>query len=196
MHLTTLVSISNTKHDEEWTPIEENDLEWIPPPPPPPPPPQPEAPIQNCNCRNGPNTCPLDGNCVHEDVVYGATVTILDDDNVPVEDEPERYVGGTVNWKERYHQHNRSFRIRDPDIQTTLSNYIWSLKDENTNFTVTWQILEKSKAFNPITMQCLLCLSEVVKILNPNLACMLQASTPEAKHMASVAILKNYSSKI
>ena len=87
-----------------------------------------------------------------------------------MEDEPERYVGGTVNWKERYHQHNRSFRIRDPDIQTTLSNYIWSLKDENTNFTVTWQILEKSKAFNPITMQCLLCLSEVVKILNPNLA--------------------------
>ena len=90
--------------------------------------------------------------------------------NLSVEDEPERYVGGTVNWKERYHQHNRSFRIRDPDIQTTLSNYIWSLKDENTNFTVTWQILEKSKAFNPITMQCLLCLSEVVKILNPNLA--------------------------
>ena len=35
MHATTLVSISNTKHDEEWTPIEENDLEWIPPPPPP-----------------------------------------------------------------------------------------------------------------------------------------------------------------
>ena len=54
MHTTTLVSISNTKHDEEWTPIEENDLEWIPPPPPPPPPPKPlePTPIQEQEPHN------------------------------------------------------------------------------------------------------------------------------------------------
>ena len=56
MHTTTLVSISNTKHDEEWTPIEENDLEWIPPPPPPSPPPPPKplepTPIQEQELQN------------------------------------------------------------------------------------------------------------------------------------------------
>ena len=126
--------------------------------------------MNKCNCRYGPETCPLDGNCVHTDVVYGATVTILDDNNLPVDDEPLRYVGGTEHWKDRYHAHNRSFRVRDPKIQTSLSNYIWSLKDQDINYIVTWQILEKSRVFNPITMQCLICLSEAVKILDPTLA--------------------------
>ena len=117
-----------------------------------------------------PDTWPLGGNCVHTDVVYGATVTILDNDNVPVDDETQKYVGGTEHFKTRYNAHTRSFRIRDPKIQTSLSNYIWSLKDQDINHVVTWQILEKSRVFNPITMQCLICLSESVKILDPNLA--------------------------
>ena len=50
--------------------------------------------------------------------------------------------------------HNRSFAVRDPDIQTSLSNHIWDLKDENIQFSLTWQILEKSKSFNLITIQC------------------------------------------
>ena len=64
----------------------------------------------------------------------------------------------------------KSFTIRDPDIQTTLSNHVWELKDQDINYLLTWKIVEKSKSFNPITLQCLLCLSEVINILNPNLA--------------------------
>ena len=41
----------------------------LPPTPPPPPPPA-AAPFQNCNCRYGPDTCPMGGDCVHVDVVY------------------------------------------------------------------------------------------------------------------------------
>ena len=57
------------------------------------------------------------------------------------------------------------------NIQTSLSNHIWDLKDENIQFSITWQVLEKSKSFNPISLQCLLCLSEATQILTkPNLA--------------------------
>ena len=106
--------------------------------------------------------------CLYTYVVYGASVTILDNDNVPFDDETQKYVGGTEHLKTRYNAHARSFRIRDPKIQTSLSN--WSLKDQDINHVVTWQILEKSRVFNPITMQCLICLSEAVKILDPTLA--------------------------
>ena len=113
----------------------------------------------------------MGGDCVHTDVVYGATVIPLDENNLPLDDEAERYVGEAENWKSRFYVHNRSFAVRDPDIQTSLSNHIWDLKDENIQFSLTWQILEKSKSFNPITLQCHLCLSEATQILvNPNLA--------------------------
>ena len=76
-----------------------------------------------------------------------------------------------MKLKSRFYTHNRSFTVRDPDIQTSLSNHIWELKDQNIQFSVTWQVLEKSKSFNPISLQCLLCLSEATQILvNPNLA--------------------------
>ena len=103
--------------------------------------------------------------------MYGATVTPLDQNNLPLDDETERYVGEAENWKSRFYTHNRSFTVRDPDIQTSLSNHIWELKDQNIQFSVTWQVLEKSKSFNPISLQCLLCLSEATQILTkPNLA--------------------------
>ena len=141
-------------------------LSWVDNPPPPA-----AAPFQNCNCRHGPDTCPMGGDCVHDDVVYGATVTPLDQNNLPLDDEAERYVGEAENWKSRFYTHNRSFTVRDPDIQTSLSNHIWDLKDENIQFSITWQVLEKSKSFNPISLQCLLCLSEATQILTkPNLA--------------------------
>ena len=99
------------------------------------------------------------------------TVTPLDQNNLPLDDEAERYVGEAENWKSRFYTHNRSFTVRNPDIQTSLSNHIWDLKDENIQFSITWQVLEKSKSFNPISLQCLLCLSEATQILTkPNLA--------------------------
>ena len=80
------------------------------------------------------------------------------------------YVEQATDFKDRFNAHSRSFRIRDPKIQTTLSTHIWNLKDQNVNHSVTWQIIEKTRSFNPITLQCLLCISEAVNILNPNLS--------------------------
>ena len=45
---------------------------------------------------------------------------------------------------------------------------IWDLKDENQRYSVSWKVIEKTQSFNPITLQCKLCLSEIVNILlNP-----------------------------
>ena len=77
-------------------------------------------------------------------------------------------IQGFLNF---FYTHNRSITVRDPEIQTSWSNHIWDLKDENIQFSITFQVLQKSKSFNPIGVQCLLCLSEATQILiNPNLA--------------------------
>ena len=49
-----------------------------------------------------------------------------------------------------------------------LSEHIWELSDPNLNYIINWKIIEKSHSFNPITLQCKLCLSEIYNILvNP-----------------------------
>ena len=55
----------------------------------------------SCNCRKKAE-CPLDGQCLQQNVVYQATVT--------TETTTESYVGLASNFKERYRNHNTSFR--------------------------------------------------------------------------------------
>ena len=67
--------------------------------------------------------------------------------------------------------HNSSFRNVDKRTETTLSEHIWGLKDQDLDYILTWKILEKTHAFNPITLQCKLCLSEIYHIImNPDQA--------------------------
>jgi len=48
------------------------------------------------------NECPLEGQCLQTNVVYQATATS--------EASTESYVGLATNFKERYRNHNASFR--------------------------------------------------------------------------------------
>ena len=41
-----------------------------------------------------------------------------------------------------------------------LSQLFWKLKENNTDHTVTWKILEKAQPYSPITGKCNLCTSE------------------------------------
>ena len=67
---------------------------------------------------------------------------------------------GTLNIKSKC--------IPNLRTQTALSEYIWDLKDEGQRYSVSWKVIERSQSFNPITLQCKLCLSEIVNILlNP-----------------------------
>ena len=137
----------------------------IPPPPPPPLPPPP----QTCNCQAGVDNCPLNGNCLHKNVVYGAEVITLDQDNIPIDGSSVLYIGGAQDFKQRYWAHNGSFTHEDRRTDTTLSEHIWDIHDQQLNHNINWKIIEKTSGFNPITLQCKICLSEIVNILNPTL---------------------------
>ena len=114
--------------------------------------------VPACNCRG--QTCPLDGNCLSaKSIVYKATV-------VDQNQNTETYTGLTKNtFKERYYGHSASFRRRKKEHETTLSTYIWELKDVGTNYDISWSVIEKAREFNPTTRKCTLCLKEKYHIL-------------------------------
>ena len=112
------------------------------------------APLQQprtCNCKNSPK-CPLQGNCVKENVVYQATVV--------TDTKTENYVGLASNFKEWYRNHQTSFRHPSKRNETELSKYVWDLKDRKKSFRVKWRILRSSQPYSNVSKKCNLCLQE------------------------------------
>ena len=59
-----------------------------------------------------------------------------------------KYYGSTeLSFKKRYSQHKHSIKKR-PDNHTTLSSYIWNLKDKGTPFEIKWSIKARGHAFS------------------------------------------------
>ncbi|KAJ8027663.1 hypothetical protein HOLleu_32868 [Holothuria leucospilota] len=90
----------------------------------------------NCNCRVQ-TQCPLEGNCVADNIVYQATVTRH------YNNKEESYIGLTENtFKTRYTADKSSFNHKDKRNATTL----WKLKDTNVEHTVKWKLISKARA--------------------------------------------------
>ena len=120
-----------------------------------------------CNCRKK-NECPLDGNCLQAAVIYQAKVTRTDNNT------HETYVGLTENdFKTRYRNHTASFRNIASRNSTELSKYVWSLKDNNINHVITWQIIARAKPYNSASKRCNLCLLEKFIIIREPHRCTL-----------------------
>jgi hypothetical protein len=119
---------------------------------------QPEP--KKCSCPGlDKSKCPLNNECLTQELVYQADVS-SDDGAI------KHYIGLTENtFKERYYGHTKSFRNRDYEHETSLSTYIWKLKDKNIGYTIKWNILKKSKAYSPTSQKCHLCLDEKLFIL-------------------------------
>ena len=115
------------------------------------------APEPGCNCSSGP--CPLvTNNCKIDHVIYRATVK---DDN----QETHTYTGVTRNtFKKRYYGHTYSFNHRGEN-STTLSSHLWNLKDQNKNYEISWNIVDRAQEFNPVNRKCRLCLKEKFYII-------------------------------
>ena len=112
-----------------------------------------------CNCAPNSEPCPLEGGCLVDKLVYKATVT---DENNFV----DTYTGLTSQtFKKRHYGHAHSFRHRNSNSSTTLSTHLWKLKDENTDYDLKWEILDRANDFNPITRKCRLCLKEKYHII-------------------------------
>ena len=76
-----------------------------------------------CNCQGGPGTCPVDGKCQTQGVVYQATVLREDDNST------ETYTGLTARrFKDRYYEHRQDFNNKTRE-GTSLSHHVCNLKD-------------------------------------------------------------------
>ena len=109
---------------------------------------------KKCNCRQK-DACPLNGNCLQSAIIYQAIVTRTDNNT------SESYVGLTENnFKTRYRNHTASFRNTRSRNSTELSKYIWTLKDNDINHTISWKVLAKAKPYDSASKRCNLCIKE------------------------------------
>ena len=116
-----------------------------------------DAPGRQCNCRSK-DTCPLNGNCLTESVVYSATIT--------AENETSTYIGMTEGpFKTRYSNHKSSFRLPQYRNATKLSEAVWTLKDNATPYTIKWDIVKRGTPYKNGRKYCDLCTSEKVEII-------------------------------
>ena len=113
-------------------------------------------PTKMCNCRNKAD-CPLKGECLVKEIVYQAEVT--------TGERTETYVGLTApEFKTRWRNHQMSFRHEKKKNDTEPSKYLWQLKESKKDFTITWKVLMKARAYTNLTKRCNLCMAEKVFI--------------------------------
>ena len=116
---------------------------------------------QLCNCRGGPQNCPFGGKCLEGVLYYNwATVTQVPDGK------KEIYTGVTGRiFKKRLYEHNADMMKGETRTKSTLSSHIYNLKNSGLNFEVSWEIKERSSAYNSTTKKCRICLKEKLHIL-------------------------------
>ena len=111
-----------------------------------------------CNCRGGTDSCPVGGTCLTTSVIYRATVATAGS--------TETYTGLTGGtFKKRFDKHNSDFRHIQYRHSSTLSTYIWELKEQRISYKITWRIMDRAPVFNPITKKCRLCCKEKFYIM-------------------------------
>ena len=125
--------------------------------------PEEDQPKKMCNCRNE-TECPLEGECLQDEIVYQATVT--------TREKAETYVGLTAtDFKTRWRNHQMSFKHEKRRNDTELSKHLWKLKEKKEDYTISWNILAKARAYTNATKRCNLCITEKFFILsNPQMA--------------------------
>ena len=113
-----------------------------------------------CNCRKN-ELCPLQGNCLIEEVIYRGEV--INSSN----EATNNYIGLTEHsFKDRFYKHRNSFKYRNKVNSTELSKHIWDLKDKQIeNVKIQWSILDRAPAFRNGSKRCDLCLTEKFHII-------------------------------
>ena len=103
-------------------------------------------------CEDQANCPMMPDRCDQTNVIYQA--------DVHAENRVMSYYGLTENeFKKRCSTHKTSFR-NIPKCHTTLSSYIWKLKDKKIPHFVNWSIKERGHPFSSGGQTCDLCLTE------------------------------------
>ena len=134
--------------------------------------------VERCNCKpNYRARCPMPGKCAVKNCVYVCEVT-RDDTG-----QTESYIGASKNFKRRWYTHNATFENEDHENPTTLSSYVWHLKNTgNPPTTLNWSVRDRAPPFNPITGYCRLCDLEKFYILTDREAASLNQRTEFFSH--------------
>ena len=116
---------------------------------------------RSCSCPKN-ASCPLDGKCLSENIVYQATVK--------THTQTDTYIGlCSTDFKKRLAVHKHSFISEDN--QTSLSKHIKKLKNRNIDYELSWKLVTKAKPFSPVSGICNLCIKEKFYILfHPEMA--------------------------
>ena len=110
-----------------------------------------------CNCRKK-SDCPLNNKCLTPCIVYRA--------NVKSEGQVHTYIGLTEGtFKKRHANHKSSFSHEYLRLSSELSKKIWTLKDENKTFIISWDIIRKAQPRKPGQKTCSLCNYEKLAIV-------------------------------
>ena len=114
-------------------------------------------PVKACSCRA--ETCPVEGRCQEEGTIYKATVTHKSPETGLLV--KEEYVGlAATSFYKRHQNHKTTFKDRNHSTKSELSKHIWTLKDLDTSYILSWEILDKAQKFSPISKTCKLCTLE------------------------------------
>ena len=104
-----------------------------------------------CNCMTGPDTCPLQANCLIPNLVYKAVVNSTEG--------PRTYFGQTtVTFKKRWNIHKSNFRTGAKN--TYLASYVLSLKNKNLDYSIAWSVASTPQPYKRGGKECDLCLTE------------------------------------
>ena len=93
-------------------------------------------------------------------MIYKATLT-----NTSTQKTSTYFGACSTTFKLRHSNHKQSFKNPLLKHQTTLSSLVWKIKDSGQNFEINWEILEKSRSYQPGSKYCNLCMSEIVNII-------------------------------
>ena len=101
-----------------------------------------------CNCRVK-SECLLNGQCQVTDIKYKCTVLSPDKPNKVYLETAEG------DFKKRFYNHRKWFNNEDSAFDTTLSKYIWELKEtSNSSLVLIWSIAKKVPPYSNISKKC------------------------------------------
>ena len=72
---------------------------------------------------------------------------------------------GCIGFKTRHRNHIASFRHAKHKNSTELSKHIWTLKNDNIDYSISWRVLSSSSPYNSSSKRCNLCLKEKFLII-------------------------------
>ena len=108
-----------------------------------------------CTCDGGAGSCPVQGACKQDQVVYEACV------REKISGKTETYTGLTSRkFKQRWQEHERNFNKPEDRNKTSFSVHVWELKDRGIDYEISWKILDRATKFNPAKKKCNLCMRE------------------------------------